>query len=69
MNDSTGLQIGADLDNQRLSLLRSRLAERGLLSEPEETTEVGGGMTAAERRMWFVPSADPTGTLLNVCVS
>ena len=54
-------------DHQRWELLRRRLAQRGLLSHtPADETAT---MTDAQRRMWFVDSVDPTGALLNVCVS
>ncbi|MCX2932577.1 amino acid adenylation domain-containing protein [Mycobacterium sp. CVI_P3] len=55
-------------DRQRLELLRHKLAQRGLLSEP--TTQADHPvMSDGQRRMWFVQSIDTTGALLNVCVS
>ena len=61
---------GARLDAARLELLRRRLAERGLSSDTEEP---GPGaddqLSDGQARMWFVQMADPSGALLNVCVS
>lgn len=54
-------------DHQRLELLRRRLAQRGLLSHAPAADPAL--MSDAQRRMWFVHSVDPTGVLLNVCVS
>lgn len=56
-----------DADQQRLELLRHRLAQRGLLVEP--TAVDPAAMTDGQRRMWFVQSIDTTGALLNVGVS
>ena len=56
------------LDEQRLALLRRRLAERGLtqaMAPVPDGTELSDG----QRRMWFVQSLDPGSGLLNVCVS
>lgn len=58
-----------DLDEVRLSLLRRKLAERGLLSNQAASDDGEAAMSDAQRRMWFVHSVDPTGALLNVCVS
>ncbi len=55
-------------DQQRLELLRQRLAQRGLASQPEATAGPTA-MSDGQRRMWFVHSIDSTGALLNVCVS
>ncbi|WP_445168174.1 amino acid adenylation domain-containing protein [Mycolicibacterium sp. Dal123E01] len=55
-------------DQQRLELLRHRLAQRGLLAEPTATADPTA-MTDGQRRMWFVQSIDATGALLNVGVS
>ena len=73
MADSHPAALDADLDSQRLALLRRKLEARGLKSQPERN---GGGapvmtpaMTEAQLRMWFGQFADPTGALLNVCVS
>lgn len=63
----------ARVEEQRLELLRRRLAERGLLSEPTQpsvpTDESTANLSDGQRRMWFVQSMDPTSALLNVCVS
>lgn len=69
MTHSFDLSTDAALDDRRLSLLRRKLAERGLLDRHEQTPDTGESMSDAQRRMWFVHSADPTGTLLNVCVA
>ncbi len=55
-------------DQQRLELLRHKLAQRGLLAESNDPADPAA-MTDAQRRMWFVQSIDSTGALLNVCVS
>jgi mycobactin peptide synthetase MbtE len=55
-------------DEQRLELLRHKLAQRGLLTEPTPMAD-SEVMSDGQRRMWFVHSVDPTGALLNVCVS
>ncbi|HZU48158.1 MAG TPA: amino acid adenylation domain-containing protein, partial [Mycobacterium sp.] len=58
------------LGEQRLELLRRKLAAQGLLSTADSTTYDGpSAMSDGQRRMWFVQSIDPTGALLNVCVS
>ena len=66
----------ARLDDERLELLRRRIAERGLarptvpagvaveVAEPELPE-----MSDGQRRMWFVQSMDPDSALLNVCLS
>jgi mycobactin peptide synthetase MbtE len=55
-------------DQQRLELLRHKLAQRGLLAEPTAAADPAA-MTDGQRRMWFVQSIDTTGALLNVGVS
>ncbi len=55
-------------DQQRLELLRHKLAQRGLLAESSGPADPAA-ITDAQRRMWFVQSIDSTGALLNVCVS
>ncbi|OBH11248.1 non-ribosomal peptide synthetase, partial [Mycobacterium sp. E1747] len=65
-------RAGARLDDERLELLRRKIAERGLARPaagapaaiPEEPR-----MSAGQHRMWFVQSVDPDSALLNVCVS
>ena len=73
MTDITGTDT---LDEQRLELLRRRIAERGL-ARPATTTDSASDVTGAQhpamsdgqRRMWFVQSVDPDSALLNICVS
>ncbi|MCV7380698.1 non-ribosomal peptide synthetase [Mycobacterium alsense] len=65
---------GARLQAARLELLRRRLAERGLSGEtggPDEKAGPGPDdrLSDGQARMWFVQMADPSGALLNVCVS
>ncbi|HEX2283281.1 MAG TPA: condensation domain-containing protein, partial [Mycobacterium sp.] len=68
MTDTT--DTGSRLDERRLELLRRRLAERGLLSQrPVGISPVVDELSGGQRRMWFVHMADPSGALLNVCVS
>jgi mycobactin peptide synthetase MbtE len=57
------------LDEHRLKLLRQRLAERGLRSTTEGVAPVAAGLSDAQRRMWLVQMADPTGAMLNICLS
>jgi mycobactin peptide synthetase MbtE len=52
----------------RLELMRRKLAERGL-SAAQAIEPDPAALSDGQRRMWFVQSADPTGVLLNVCVS
>jgi mycobactin peptide synthetase MbtE len=54
--------------------MRRKLAERGLASAPgaghaERAAVDPGALTDGQRRMWFVQGFDPSGVLLNVCVS
>ncbi|MGH3675904.1 MAG: amino acid adenylation domain-containing protein [Mycobacterium sp.] len=66
----TDIDAGSRLDQQRLELLHRRLAERGLRAHSEQSApRPVGGLSDGQRRMWFVQTADPTGALLNVCVS
>ena len=73
MTDITGTDT---LDEQRLELLRRRIAERGL-ARPVTTTDAASDtagrqrpeMSDGQRRMWFVQSVDPDSALLNICVS
>jgi len=73
VTDTTGL---GTLDEQRLELLRRRIAERGL-TRPALGWQAGAASDAAQRpamsdgqrRMWFVQSVDPDSALLNICVS
>jgi len=64
------------LDEQRLELLRRKIAERGL-ARPAGTVDAASDaaapqhrqMSDGQRRMWFVQSVDPDSALLNICVS
>ncbi|WP_308195035.1 non-ribosomal peptide synthetase [Mycolicibacterium sp. F2034L] len=66
-----------DTPDARLELLRRKLSERGLasggtaLAEPpaDGPEPVADGLTDGQLRMWFVQAADPSGALLNVCLS
>jgi mycobactin peptide synthetase MbtE len=61
---------GARLDAARLELLRRRLADRGLSSDTQEPgVPATDQLSDGQARMWFVQMADPSGALLNVCVS
>ncbi|CAM5713038.1 non-ribosomal peptide synthetase [Mycolicibacterium aubagnense] len=65
---------GADgAEDARLELLRRKLAERGLQSQdhtqPPDGTPGAPVLSDGQRRMWFVQNAEPSGALLNVCVS
>ena len=64
---------GARLDEERLELLRHRIAERGLARQaaPDEAVDTAASpeMSEGQRRMWFVQSVDPDSSLLNICVS
>ncbi|MCV7314896.1 amino acid adenylation domain-containing protein [Mycolicibacillus parakoreensis] len=58
------------LDEQRLELLRRRLAEQDLLRPATSAGEDGvEALSDGQRRMLFVQSMDPTSPLLNICVS
>ena len=60
-------------NEQRLELLRRRLAERGLAATPAPTEPATksaiASMSDGQRRMWFVQALDPDGTVANVSVS
>ncbi len=58
-------------DDARLELLRRKLAERGLQPQNQAHDGVAAGpvLSDGQRRMWFVQTAEPSGALLNVCVS
>lgn len=70
MTDTAG--AGARLDDERLELLRRKIAERGL-ARPSVRADAAVAtlpeMSAGQRRMWFVQSVDPDSALLNICVS
>ncbi|WP_068176505.1 non-ribosomal peptide synthetase [Mycobacterium sp. UM_CSW] len=54
----------------RLELLRRRLADRGLSADTGEVeAPADDQLSDGQARMWFVHLADPSGALLNVCVS
>lgn len=63
MTDTTGL------DEQRLELLRRRLADRDLNRSAAPTGDDPGGLSDGQHRMWFVQSTNPASALLNICVS
>src|SRR5271154_1458848 len=72
VTDTAG--TGTRLDDARLELLRRRLADRGLGSAPDgqDSGALTGGpeeFSDGQARMWFVQTADPSGALLNICVS
>ncbi|BCZ23729.1 non-ribosomal peptide synthetase [Mycobacterium senriense] len=70
MTDTTG--IGTRLDDERLELLRRKLAERGLAKTTGAAPVATDGeprMSVGQHRMWFVQSVDPGSALLNICVS
>ncbi|MBO0678251.1 amino acid adenylation domain-containing protein [Mycolicibacterium sp. S2-37] len=62
-----------DTTDARLELLRRKLSERGLasggtaLADPPQPAV--DGLSDGQLRMWFVQAADPSGALLNVCLS
>jgi mycobactin peptide synthetase MbtE len=72
----TDIRSPDTLDEQRLELLRRRIAERGL-TRPTTTADAASDaagqqrpeMSDGQRRMWFVQSVDPNSALLNICVS
>jgi mycobactin peptide synthetase MbtE len=70
VTETTG--ANARLDEQRLELLRRKIAERGL-ARPVAGSAVATydepRVSAGHHRMWFVQSVDPDGALLNICVS
>ena len=69
----TEIAHGTRSDTDRLELMRRRLAERGL-SRPEGAAAQAvefdpTAMSDGQRRMWFVQEFDPSGVLLNICLS
>ncbi|MGE2733215.1 amino acid adenylation domain-containing protein [Mycolicibacterium vaccae] len=59
-----------DLDARRLELLRRRLAGHGLRADEDaQPVRADGTLSDGQQRMWFVQSVDPSGVLLNVCLS
>ncbi|OBK71421.1 non-ribosomal peptide synthetase, partial [Mycobacterium sp. 1165178.9] len=70
MTDTTG--VSTHLGDERLELLRRKLAERGLARTAAAAPVGGAGeprMSVGQHRMWFVQSVDPDSALLNICVS
>ncbi|MGB3485738.1 MAG: amino acid adenylation domain-containing protein [Mycobacterium sp.] len=67
----TDIRLGASTPDQRLTLLRRKVAELGLQAEPSAAAVTAGstGLSEGQLRMWFVHAADPSGALLNVCLS
>ncbi|SEH73972.1 mycobactin peptide synthetase MbtE [Mycolicibacterium rutilum] len=65
------VDIGEQVEDRRLELLRRKLAERGLRTEAGADTPqtAPSGLSDGQRRMWFVQTADPTGAILNICLS
>ena len=64
------VDVREQLDERRLELLRRRLSEKGLRSgEPTAADPADAGLSDGQRRMWFVQMADPTGAILNICLS
>ncbi|OBH01999.1 non-ribosomal peptide synthetase [Mycobacterium sp. E136] len=61
------VDIREQVQDRRLELLRRKLAERGLRAENASDAQVG--LSDGQRRMWFVQAADPTGAILNICLS
>ncbi|OLP02094.1 non-ribosomal peptide synthetase [Mycolicibacterium porcinum] len=70
-------QAAPRTSDARLELMRRRLAERGLASGPDSGGAGGDEgapvdptvLSDGQRRMWFVQSFDPSGVLLNICLS
>ncbi|OBG81987.1 non-ribosomal peptide synthetase [Mycobacterium sp. E802] len=75
--DTSADRIAARTSDARLELMRRRLAERGLASASGSGPEADNGGTPVDptvlsdgqRRMWFVQGLDPSGVLLNICLS
>ncbi|KHO23833.1 peptide synthetase [Mycolicibacterium setense] len=72
-------QAAPRTSDARLELMRRKLAERGLAASNAESGPAGAGTESApvdptvlsdgQRRMWFVQGFDPSGVLLNICLS
>ncbi len=70
----TDIADAPSTSDARLELMRRKLAERGLASaagngDAERAAVDPGALTDGQRRMWFVQGFDPSGVLLNVCLS
>ena len=63
------VDIRGQAEDRRLELLRRRLAERGLRAGDGRPAVPATGLSDGQRRMWFVQNADPTGAILNICLS
>ena len=61
--------IAADIRIDRLELMRRKLAERGLVSADGGAAPDPAVLSDGQRRMWFVQGIDPSGVLLNICLS
>lgn len=70
MTDTTESRLAGPDRDARLELLRRRLAERGLSSSDAAATAAPPReLSDGQLRMWFVQAADPSGALLNICLS
>ena len=65
----TDIDTGSQLDERRLELLRRRMQERGLSAGTDDAAADPDALSEGQLRMWFVHAADPSGALLNVCLS
>ena len=67
----TDTHTAGRIDEQRLELLRRKLTERGLRAEPGAAPAAppADRLSEGQLRMWFTHAADPSGALLNVCLS
>ncbi|WP_326546127.1 amino acid adenylation domain-containing protein [Mycolicibacterium sp. ND9-15] len=62
------VDIREQVKDRRLELLRRKLAERGLRTN-SASSAAADGLSDGQRRMWFAQAADPTGAILNICLS
>ena len=67
----TDIAAHSRTDEARLELMRRRLAERGLAADPAPQAGAvdPNALSDGQRRMWFVQTLDPSGVLLNICLS
>lgn len=66
----TDTHTGSRIEEQRLELLRRKLAERGLRAhQADAAAPPSDSLSEGQLRMWFVHAADPSGALLNICLS
>lgn len=68
MTDTTTDRPAGLDDKARLELLRRRLGERGLAAQTA-AADSARTLSDGQLRMWFVQAADPSGALLNICLS